>query len=86
MSRLLITGGSSYLGQHLVPLAMTDGHSVDYTYHQNKPNLQGSGHQLDVQEETAVRSLILSLQPDIIIHLAGSNRGSDMATVIRQGG
>ena len=85
MSCILITGGSSYLGQHLVPLAVTDGHTVDFTYHQNRPTLPGTGHQLDVRDETAVRALIHSLQPDIIIHLARSNRGSDMAAVIRQG-
>ena len=85
MSHILITGGSSYLGQHLVPLTVADGHVVEYTYHQNKPSLPGTGHQLDIRDETAVRQLILSLQPEIIIHLAGSNRGSEMAAVIRQG-
>ena len=85
MSHILITGGSSYLGQHLVPLVIADGHTVDYTYHQNKPSLPGTGHQLDIRDETAVRQLILSLQPEIIIHLAGSNRGPEMAAVIRQG-
>ena len=85
MSHILITGGSSYLGQHFVPLSVGDGHTVDYTYHQNKPSLPGTGHQLNIRDETAVRQLILSLQPEIIIHLAGSNRGSEMAAVIRQG-
>ncbi|MCB8938992.1 MAG: SDR family oxidoreductase [Ardenticatenaceae bacterium] len=85
MSRLLITGGSSYLGQHLVPLAVAAGHMVEYTYHQNQPIMPGTGHQLDIRDETAVHSLIHAHQPEIILHLAGSNRGSDMAAVIRQG-
>ncbi|MCA9956252.1 MAG: SDR family oxidoreductase [Anaerolineales bacterium] len=84
MSRILITGGSSYLGQHLVPLAAT-AHTVHYTYHQNQPNLTATGSQLDIRDETAVSTLITTFQPDIIIHLAGSNRGSDMAAVIRLG-
>lgn len=83
MSRLLITGGSSYLGQHLVPLAVATGHTVDYTFQQNKPTLPGVGHQLDIREETAVRHLIFSLKPDIIIHLIGSTAA--MAVAIRQG-
>lgn len=83
MSRILITGGSSYLGQHLMPLAVGAGHLVDYTFHQNKPNLPGIGHQLDIRDETAVRHLIFSLQPEIIIHLIGSTAA--MAAAIRQG-
>lgn len=84
MSRILITGGSSYLGQHLVPLAAA-AHTVHYTYHQNQPNLPATGSQLDIRDETAVSTLVTAFQPDIIIHLAGSNRGSDMAAVIRLG-
>ena len=84
MSRVLITGGSSYLGQHLVPLAAA-AHTVHYTYHQNKPNLPAPGSPLDVRDETAVHPLITTFQPDVIIHLAGSNRGHDMASVIRLG-
>ena len=84
MSRILITGGSSYLGQHLVPLAAAS-HTVTYSYFQNNPALPVQGHQLDIRDETAVRRLIFIVQPEIIIHLAGSNRGAQMAAVIRQG-
>lgn len=88
MSRILITGGSSYLGQHLVSMmasATAVSHTIHYTYFHNNPALPAQGHQVDIRDETAVRDLILNFQPEIIIHLAGSNRGSDMATVIRQG-
>lgn len=84
MSRILITGGSSYLGQYLVPLTAAS-HTVQYTYHQNNPPLPAQGHPLDIRDETAVRALVFSFQPEIVIHLAGSNRGSQMAAVIRQG-
>ncbi len=84
MSRILITAGSSYLGRHLVPLVAA-AHTVHYTYHQNPPDLPALGSPLDVRDETAVRTLITTFQPDIIIHLAGSNRGHDMASVIRSG-
>ena len=83
MSRILITGGSSYLGQQLVPLASESGHTIHYTYHQNNPSLPAQGHQLDIRDETAVRALLFSLQPEIIIHLIGST--GDMAIAIRQG-
>ena len=82
--KILVTGGSSYFGQHLVPLALP-GFEVGYTYHQNDPLALFIGQQLDIRDETAVFQFITSFQPDVIIHLAGSNRGSDMASVIVQG-
>lgn len=86
MSRILITGGSSYLGQHLVQTLAAStavSHTTLYTYHQNNFSLPTPGHQLNIQDETAVRDLIFSFQPDIIIHLIGST--GQMATTIRQG-
>ncbi len=83
MSRILITGGSSYLGQRLVPQAKDAGHTVHYTFYENNPPLPAQGHQLDIRDETAVRTLIFSLQPEIIIHLIGSTAA--MAVAIRQG-
>ena len=84
MSGILITGGSSYLGQHLVPFMTTAvPHTIHYTYHQNNPQLEAPATQLDIRDETAVRTLIFSLQPDVIIHLIGSTAPMSMA--IRQG-
>lgn len=83
--RILITGGSSYLGQHLVPAASQD-FDVHYTFYSHDPALpQAVGHQLDVRAKTAVFHLLQTLQPQAIIHLAGSNRTPDMANVIVQG-
>lgn len=82
--KILITGGSSYFGQHLVPLALPN-FDVRYTYLHNDPLALVCGCQLDIRDKTAVFQLITSFQPDAIIHLAGSNRGSDMAEVIVQG-
>jgi len=82
--RILITGGSSYLGQHLVPLA-AQGHEVVYTYFQNDPLNLPTGRRLDIRDKTAVFHLITSFNPHIIIHTAGSNRGDDLDGVIRDG-
>lgn len=84
MMKLLVTGGSSYLGQQLVPLALPD-FEVCYTFYNQDPLLLPAGVRLDVRDETAVSHLIATFQPDVIIHLAGSNRGDDMAAVIVQG-
>jgi dTDP-4-dehydrorhamnose reductase len=83
--RILITGGSSYLGRHLVPLA-TPLFDVHYTYYTHDPASSNAvGHQLDVRDKTAFSHLLQTLQPDVVIHTAGSNRSPDMATVIVQG-
>jgi dTDP-4-dehydrorhamnose reductase len=102
MTRLLITGGSSYLGRHLVPIAEVN-HEVGYTYYLNRPlgtqgisgELRGTQEeekrwgrktwQLDLRDEAAVRQLVTEWQPEVIIHLAGSNRSPDMTAVIEQG-
>ncbi len=93
MKRLLVTGGSSYLGRHLVSLAHAqqdaDGaprwHTV-HTYFSNPlPDLAG-GRQLDVRQPEAVRALVDEVQPDVIIHTAGSNQPAQtMDEVIRRG-
>lgn len=84
MARILISGGSGYLGRHLVPALRAD-HDVLYTYFHNDP-LQGEdGYQVDLRDATAVSALVQSWQPEVIIHTAGSNRGADMAEVITRG-
>lgn len=84
MARLLITGGSSYLGQHLVPLAISR-HQTSYTYFTNDPLQAPSAYQLDVCDNTTVQGLVKQLKPQIIIHTVGSNRPTDMANVITSG-
>jgi len=86
VSRILITGGSSYLGQHLVPLAMkSSAHSICYTFHQHDPLQRPQARYLNIRNQKEVELLIHEFIPDIIIHLVGSNRGSDMSAVIEQG-
>jgi len=84
LSRLLITGGSGYMGCHLVPRA-SQNHEVIYTYFNNDPLALDCGRQLDIRDGPAVRQLASKWQPDFIIHTAGSNRSPDMERVIIQG-
>jgi dTDP-4-dehydrorhamnose reductase len=81
MAGILITGGSSYLGQHLVPLAATQ-HETFYTYYENDPLRRTGGLQLDLRDAAAVLALVSTLKPEVIIHTAGSNRVADMGYVI----
>lgn len=86
MTRLLITGGSSYLGRHLVPHALQSSDDVLHTYYRNRPRYLPPGEQLDLRDGPAVRALIARFAPDVIIHTAGSNRpAKTMGAVIRLG-
>ena len=84
LNRLLITGGSSYLGQHLVPRAALN-FKLLHTHFRSEPPSLSNAFRLDIRDRDAVWRLVSEWQPDIIIHLAGSNRTPDMEAVIRQG-
>lgn len=77
--KLLITGGSSFLGQHLVPLAQ-EKHEIAYTFYSQDP--LGWGQKLDLRDKKETDRLIQWFQPDAIIHLAGSNRSAEMTSLI----
>jgi len=84
MTRLLITGGSGYLGQHMVPAAADTFDTVHTYFTQDSPHL-GNGYFIDLRDSLATHRLISEIQPAIIVHLAGSNRSPDMESVIVQG-
>lgn len=87
VGRLLITGGSSYLGQHLVPRALAlHPAALLYTFYTHDPLALSQGRQLDLRDGDAVRALVNDFRPDVIIHTAGSNRPREtMEEVIRLG-
>lgn len=83
--RLLITGGSSYFGRHLVPLAGEQSRALVHTYYSNDPPAEPGARRLDIRNEDAVVDLVSDFEPDIIIHAAGSSGRPTMAEVIRLG-
>lgn len=76
MKRLLVTGGSGYLGARLIRAARN--WEVQATYHTRpfKPE-QGTALSLDLEDEAATRAALLAFQPDVVIHTACSNRNAD---------
>jgi len=73
--RLLVTGGSGYLGGWVVRLAR-DGWGVTATYLSHPANGPGvSWRQLDVRDAAAVAALVCQVQPDVVVHTASLNPG-----------
>lgn len=84
--RLLITGGSGYLGRHLVRnVAAGRSESFRYTTFRADPLGLPQGEQLDLRDGPAVTRFVADFAPDAVIHTAGSNRTPDMTAVIVEG-
>jgi dTDP-4-dehydrorhamnose reductase len=88
--RVLVTGGSSYLGQHLLRLAVANqaADEIAYTFFNHDPLAQLSGAvrlALDVRDEGAVARCFEHFHPEAVIHTAGSNRSPDMERTIVAG-
>lgn len=73
MRRLLVTGGSGYLGRRLAALAAAQGWAVTSAYQTNLP-ASGDPLRLDLLDGAAVRAALADLHPTAIIHTACSNR------------
>ncbi len=66
MARMLVTGGSGYLGRRLVERAATAGWTVIGTYF----SAGGPGEPLDIRDREAVRNLVRRVGPDVVVHTA----------------
>jgi dTDP-4-dehydrorhamnose reductase len=80
--RMLVTGGSGYLGGRVVALACT-GWDVTATYlthpiddDEGKDTPGVTWHWLDVRDGAAVEALVDEVRPTVIVHTAASNPGT----------
>jgi dTDP-4-dehydrorhamnose reductase len=73
MRRLLVTGGSGYLGAWLMQVAVTRGWDVRGTCF-SQPGPEAGLLPLDLTQPEPVKRLLAKLRPDAIVHAACSNR------------
>ncbi len=81
MKRLLLTGGSGYLGSHLIQAAQDWEVYATYFSRPLAPP-RGAAIPLDLRDANAVRALLRDARPAAVIHTACSNRDPDNVSAI----
>ena len=79
MARILITGGTGFVGTHLVPFLQSSTSHIAVLASGGKPTPRPgvSYHEVDIRERDAVRSVVEEVKPDQIYHLAGISSVDD---------
>jgi len=86
MRRILITGGTGYLGTELIQQARASGWEVGATSFSSLPDDEGSAWmQLDIRDEPAVARAFEAWRPDVVIHTAYRLRGPDLWSTSAKG-
>ena len=74
---LLITGGTGYLGSHLAKAAGSFDTHATFFQTLPPPTPLATFHHCDLRKEDQIHQLVTSIQPDVIIHTACSNKSSE---------
>jgi nucleoside-diphosphate-sugar epimerase len=72
--KVLVTGGSGFIGSHLCRRFCEEGSEVHATSRKQRPTIPGGPiwWQADVAELPTARRVLAAVRPDIVFHLAGS--------------
>lgn len=85
MRRLLVTGASGTLGQHVARQALAAGWEIHGAYHTRPLALPIAWHALEVADRAAVAALVAAARPDAIVHTAYQQRGPAMWAITADG-
>jgi len=70
--RVLVTGGTGFIGSHLCDALLADGAQVEVWARTHGPPPPGiARHAVDVRDAAAVRAALVARPPDQVFHLAG---------------
>jgi dTDP-4-dehydrorhamnose reductase len=83
--RLLITGGAGYLGSELARQALELGWEVTATCFVRRPTASSTLVTLDIRDRSAVDRVFGEVQPDVILHTAYRQSGSDLWATTAEG-
>ena len=68
---VLVTGGSGFIGRHLLPLLVSGNHETHATTHGRRVDVPGvTWHQGDLLDGDVGRDIVASVRPTHLIHLA----------------
>ena len=70
MKRVLVTGGSGFVGRHCLPQLLDLGYDVHVISSQPQTGDHVNWHMVDLMDQLAVASLMKSVQPTHLFHLA----------------
>lgn len=82
MKRLLITGGSGFLGSRLTQLATASEKWGVYPTFFNTSIAHANAIRLDLRDRAEVEKTVRALKPEVIIHQAVSNRNDEHVAAI----
>jgi UDP-glucose 4-epimerase len=86
MSTILVTGASGFIGSHLCQRLVRDGHEVHGVWRSTQPTRHEGIRwwRADLSDFEATQSLVRSVRPEVVFHLAGRVTGSrDVAEIGR---
>ena len=69
--RLLITGGSGLLGSKIASISI-DRYYLTYAGYNQHPDISGTSIKLDITDRASVRNVFNQVDPDAVLHAAGS--------------
>jgi len=78
---MLVTGASGYLAQTLIPRASTRAQVHGAARSPDGIVEPAEAHAIDLDHESDVFTLFKSIKPDVVIHCAACNPGSDAASM-----